>query len=71
MRIGDVYKIARMIKEDRADKDIIDFFKNDYSAEETARFVKEGHDSIASGKALVKKVEKPAAKKSKKSDPLG
>ncbi len=71
MRIGDVYKIARMIKEDRADKDIIDFFKNDYSAEETARFVKESHANIASEKALAKKVEKPTAKKSKKSDPLG
>lgn len=62
MRVGDVYKINRMLSEGHDDKAILKRFKNDYPEDEVKVFIKAGKDEL---KPEVKKASK------KKSDPLG
>ena len=64
MRVGDVYKINRMIAEGHKDDAIMDRFKNDYKEDELKSFIKSGR---ADNKAPVQK----KGSGQKKTDPLG
>lgn len=56
MRVGDSYKIKNMILTANAsDEDVLQRFKNDYSAEEIQRFIDMFKPKPAKKKAAVKK----------------
>lgn len=78
MRVGDVYRIKRMIRDGLDDKAIHDRFKNDYPEDEINKFIKGAKKSapkatpkvVAEKEAAEKKPEKEAAEKKPKKDPL-
>jgi hypothetical protein len=73
MRVGDTYRIKRMVQDGHDDKEILARFKNDYVEEETKRFIKSAKDAIASEKKAEEKPEvevKPKPKSNAKKDPL-